>query len=163
MWKTCLGCGARYAWPLAQCPQDGNSSYLEAGTAVTITDPVSSATTGTLTVGHAAQVDTASADCARTLPAAAAAGAAGAVIVWKVDTSAHTVTINPASGDTVEGGSSYVLSSVSGVEVRSDGASDWLVSRLTVPDPILTSIFLSRTEGSSLAGAGASLAVVLDT
>lgn len=161
MLKTCLGCGATYAATLAQCPHDGVTDYLESGETVTITDTVSTATSGTLTVGHAAQVDATAADCTRTLPDASDSGAAKAVIVRKVDSTAHTVTITPASGDTVDSGSTYVLSSAgAGVLLRSDGTSNWLPYALAAPDPLLASIYLTRAEAGS---AGAAMAIVLDS
>lgn len=160
--KTCLGCGARYAWTLAQCPQDGSTSFLESGQAVTITDPASTATTGTLTVGHAAQVNTLSADATRALPSATSAGAAAACIAYKVDSSAHTLTITPSGSDTVDGGASYILTGAGGAEFRSDGAAGWFVSRLVIPDPLLLSIYLPRAEVSRAASSSAAaMAVVL--
>jgi hypothetical protein len=167
--KTCLGCGAKYAFTLAQCPQDGSTSYLESGQAVLAIDAPSTATTGTLVVGHAAQVDTTSADCARTLPSASSAGAAGVVQARKVDGSTHTLTLNRTGSDTITDGAttgltSYVASGAGAtVELRSNGTATWTVTRLVTIDPAQIGLFLTRSEGVALAGAGASLAVVLDT
>jgi lysophospholipase L1-like esterase len=155
MLKTCLSCGTRYAWTLSQCPWDGSTDYLESGQVITITDPVSTDPTGTLTAGHCAQVDTTSTDVTRTLPTASAAGVAGAVLVRKVDGSANTVTIERAGADTitdpdgVTGLTSYVISGAGGAaELRSDGVDTWIVTRLIIPDPALTALFLSKAEGA---------------
>ena len=145
--KTCLGCGASYAATLAQCPQDGSTSYAESGQAVLAVDAPSTATSGTLTVGHAAQVDTTAADCVRTLPSAASAGAAAVVQARKVDGSSHKLTIQRAGSDTVSGGTTYdVTGAGSTVELRSDGVSAWAVTRLVTIDPTQIGLFITRAE-----------------
>lgn len=169
MLKTCLGCGAKYAATLAQCPQDGSTSYAESGQGVLAVDAPSTATTGTLTVGHAAQVDTTSADCTRTLPSASSAGAGGVVQVRKVDGSANPVTVARAGSDTITSGATTgattydLVDPGATVELRSDGTSVWTVTRLVTVDPAMTGLFLTRSESAVLAGAGAALSVVLDT
>lgn len=161
MLKTCLSCGTRYAWSLTQCPHDGATDYLESGETITATDAVSTAASGTLTVGRAAQVDCTAANATRTVPAAATAGAGKRLIVRKVDSTVHTLTVQPTGGDTVGGAASYVLDAAGeGVELASDGVSDWLLVQVTAPNPLLVSIYLTRSEAGS---AGAAMAVVLDT
>jgi hypothetical protein len=159
--KTCTGCGTQYAWTLSQCPHDGETGYLESGTVPSIIDAVSSASSGTITVGHTVQVDATSADSTRTLPSAATAGAGGAVIVRKVDSTSHTVTISRAGADLIDGATTYVLDVPgAGVEARSDGVSAWTVTQYTTPNPLLSTIYATRAE---LGSSGAAMAVVLDT
>ena len=147
MLKTCAGCGTRYAWSLNQCPNDGNVNYLENGEVVDVLETVSTAITGTLVVGHSAQVDASGASCDRTLPLAASAGVGKRMIVRKVDSSANAVIINRDGSDTVDDGTSYSLTSPGeGVELVSDGATGWLVVRILTIDPILDSIFLSKAS-----------------
>lgn len=174
MLKTCLGCGARYAFTLAQCPQDGSTSYLESGQGILAVDAPSTATSGTLVVGHAAQVDTTAADATRTLPSAASAGAAAVVQGRKVDGSAHTLTFLRAGSDTItapdgSSGISYVLSAAGATaELRSNGTSGWIVTRLVTIDPAMAGLFATRSEVTSIATSVASapaaaLAVALDS
>lgn len=169
MLKTCLGCGAKYAWTLAQCPQDGSTSYAESGQAVLAVDAPSTATTGTLTVGHAAQVDTTAADATRDLPSAASAGAGGVVQMRKVDGSAHKATVNRAGSDTITAGATTGLTTYdvtaagATVELRSDGVSVWTLTRLVTIDPAMAGLFATRSELTAAAATATTSATTAAT
>lgn len=157
MLKTCLGCGTRYAWSLAACPHDGVTDYLESGQAILTLEPMSAASSGTLTVGHSAQVNASNGAATRTLPSAASAGVAGGVIVRKVDSTENQVTIQRAGSDLIDGATTYVLSVPgAGVELRSNGTNAWAATRIAAPDPLLTALFLTKAAG---VGNAAGLAV----
>jgi hypothetical protein len=86
-----------------------------------------------------------------TLPAASSVNAGGTITIqdhFGVVTGTNTLTIQPAGTDTINGGTSYVLSNAyAGATFRSDGVSRWSYQQ---PAPIIT--VTSVATGAGLVG-----------
>src|SRR5664280_1246282 len=73
--------------------------YVDTQTAGLSVAAASTATTGTLATATVAQVDATAANATRTLPAASGTSAGTTLVVKKVDSSTHTVTVVPTGSD----------------------------------------------------------------
>ena len=105
----------------------------------------STATTGTLTAGQFARLDTTSAAATRTLPTAAAAGA-GALVAVKVVAGSNTVTVNRAGSDTINGSatSRVVTPPEVAITLASDGVSNWSVVSTDTPASQLSYTYVQK-------------------
>lgn len=102
---------------------------LKQGIATTIQSSQTSAFTATVSISARVlyPCDATSASFAVTLPTAAAAGNGATVYFQKIDSTSNAVTITRASTDTIDGATTYALSSQYAiVGLVSDGASKWV-------------------------------------
>lgn len=109
----------------------------------------STAATGTLVAGRLARLNCGSASLARTLPAAATAGAAAVVAVRRTDTStAYTATISPAGSDTINASASARVLAMPEVALTfvSDGVSNWSVVSTDTPASRLNGTYAQITD-----------------
>ena len=66
-----------------------------------------------------------------TLPSASTSGSGRHYVVKKIDATANTVTISTTSSQTIDGASTYAISTqYSGVQVQSDGSNWWIIANL---------------------------------
>lgn len=107
---------------------DHDGRYLQGIQLANDVQAISGVVSESLAVGQVAMVDASSANCIRTLPSATAAGVGVAIVVKKVDSSTHTVTIQPGGSDLIVTGGNRVLTlEGESAEFISDGTNRWIV------------------------------------
>jgi len=101
---------------------------LGAGSGIITTFTVVSTTPVTATVATAMLVNATSGNITVNLPTAASALAGSIILVKKTDSTANTVNVVPSGADTIDGGSSFLLSLQNEfMQIVSDGVSKWWV------------------------------------